>query len=97
MMALNEKDLGDVKLSRPVAVVDVWDIDDRIDRLQDAVIRLERTVEALIELYRSERVKGWEMILQEMLKKQEQKTRGHQNDNRTFGTKSQTADPERPL
>jgi len=79
---MDEKDFQDTKLARPVALVDLWDIDDRIDRLQDLVIRLERVVESLIELYRSERVKNWEIILHEMLKKQEQK-KGNADVHRT--------------
>jgi hypothetical protein len=93
---IESKDLEDVRLSRPVSVTDLWDIDDRIDRLQDVAIRLERVVEALIELYRSERIKNWELILKQMLKAEEEKQRGH-NDSRTFGTKPKVADPERPL
>jgi hypothetical protein len=34
---------------------------------------LERVVEVLIELYRTERVKNWEMILQKMMEKEERK------------------------
>ena len=101
-MALTEKDLADVKMARPVAVIDLWDIDDRIDRLEELADRLEAredrliaAIETLENLYRSERVKNWELILSEMLRKEEQKTRGHHNDNRTFGTKLKTADPER--
>jgi hypothetical protein len=78
---MNEKDLQDMKLARPVALVDLWDIDDRIDHLQDAVNRMEKVVEALLALYRSERVKGWEIILQAMIKKQEEK--GNRYGNRT--------------
>jgi hypothetical protein len=81
-MPLEETDFQDVRLSRPVSVTDVWDIDDRIDRLQDAVNRLEKIVEALAEIYRGERVKSWEMILQGMLKEQERK-KGNAGVNRT--------------
>jgi hypothetical protein len=80
-MSLNQKDLDDTKLARPVAVVDLWTIDDRIDRLQDVVIRLEKVVEILVELYLKERVKNWEMILQKMLEKEQKK--GNRNGNRT--------------
>jgi hypothetical protein len=72
-MSLNQKDLDDTKLARPVAIVDLWNIDDRINRLQDVVIRLEKIVEILVELYLKERVKNWELILREMLKKEELK------------------------
>lgn len=59
----------DVKMARPIAVVDLWDIDDRIERLENTVERLEKVVTALAELYGEERVKNWELILKEMLKK----------------------------
>ena len=72
-MALDKQDIETVKLSRPVAIVDLWALDDRVARLEDAVNRLEKVVEALIEVYRTERVKNWELILGEMLKKEEQK------------------------
>lgn len=63
----------DFKLAKSVAVVDLWDIDDRINRLEAIAERLEEVVGCLVELYRSERVKNWELILQEMLKKEAQK------------------------
>jgi len=64
------EDFQDVRLSRPVSVTDLWNIDDRISRLEDCVNRLEKCVECLAELYLKERVKNWELILQEMLKTQ---------------------------
>jgi hypothetical protein len=67
-MGLTDSDFQDLRLSRPVSVTDLWDIDDRIDRLERVAERLERAVVAFGELYKSERVKNWEMILQEMLK-----------------------------
>jgi len=81
-MGVDHKDFEDVRLSRPVSVTDLWDIDDRISRLEDVVTRLEKVLEAFILLYHEERVKTWEMILQEMLKKEEQK-KGNRNVNRT--------------
>lgn len=72
----------DFKLAKSVAVVDIWDIDDRINRLEAIAERLEKVVECLIELYRSERVKNWELILQEMLKKEAYK-KGNNYGNRT--------------
>jgi len=72
-VGLSETDLNDVKLSRPVAVVDLWDIDDRISRLEDVACRLEKIVEVFLALYGEERVKSWELILKEMLKKYEQR------------------------
>jgi hypothetical protein len=72
-MSLTDSDFQDFRLSRPVSVVDLWDIDDRIDRLERVAERLERAVVAFGELYKNERVKNWEMILQEMLKQEERK------------------------
>lgn len=81
-MTLREEDLEDVRQARPVALLDLWGIDDRLDRMEDAVNRLEKIVEALVELYRSERVKNWELILQGMLKEQDKK-KGNWNGNRS--------------
>ncbi len=75
-MGLSRKDIQDVRQARPVAVVDLWDVDDRINWLQDLTDRLEKVVECLIELYREERVKNWEMILKEMLDREGVKKEG---------------------
>ena len=72
----------DFKLAKSVAVVDLWDIDDRINRLEAIAEHLEEVVGCLVELYRSERVKNWELILQEMLKKELYK-KGNYYGNRT--------------
>jgi len=66
---MDKKDFDDVKLARPVSVVDLWDIDDRIDRLEDVTCRLEKLTEILLALYHEERVKNWELILKEMLER----------------------------
>jgi len=70
-MSLDRRDLEMLTVSIPV--VDYWEMREELDRLNDSVDRLERITEALIELYRVERVKNWEMILQEMLEKEETK------------------------
>lgn len=70
-MSLDKRDLEMLAVSIPV--VDYWEMREELDRLNDSVDRLERITEALIELYRVERVKNWEMILQKMLVKQEKK------------------------
>jgi hypothetical protein len=80
-MSLTDSDFQDVRLARPVPVVDLWDIDDRIARLEAIAGRLEKAVEAFGELYKNERVKNWEMILQEMLKQYELK-KGNENAGR---------------
>ena len=64
-MTLDKKDIEMMSIAIPV--VDWWDIRDEIDGLSDAVMRLEKTVEALVELHRQERVKTWEMVLTKML------------------------------
>lgn len=79
-MTLDQKDFKDVRLSRPVAVTDLWGIDDRIDRLQDVVIRLERIVEALILLHKEETVKGLTALFSEAL---DQQKKGDRIGNRT--------------
>jgi hypothetical protein len=70
-MSLEKRDIEMLSVSVPV--VDYWEMRDDLDRLEDSVNRLERVVEALIELYRTERVKNWEMILKKMLEKEERK------------------------
>lgn len=78
-MELNETDIQDVKLAKPVAVVDLWDIDDRISHLEEITERLEKTVEVLVALYHEERVKNWELILKEMLDR-----KGIKKEGKTF-------------
>jgi len=75
-MSLNGTDIQDVKLARPVAVVDLWDIDDRISHLEEITERLEKVIKCLVTLYREERVKTWEAVLHEMLEKKERKPGG---------------------
>lgn len=72
-MALNEKDIEDIKLSRPVAVVDIWDLDDRISRLEEVADQLGKAVRTLVTLYHEERVKSWELILNQMMKERDRK------------------------
>jgi len=72
-MGLKKTDMEDVRLSRPVAITDLWSIDDRIDRLEGITERLEIVGEILFILYKEERIKNWTLILEEMLKKQDRK------------------------
>ena len=58
-------------MSVSIPVVDWWDIQEEIDRLEKIAHRLERITETLLALYHEERVKTWKMVLQAMLKKQE--------------------------
>jgi len=67
-MGLNLKDGEDVRLARPVSVTDLWDIDDRVEKLEIITERLERIVRTLATLYHEERVKNWELILNSMIK-----------------------------
>lgn len=46
-MSLDQNDIDEMVLARPVAVVDLWDIDDRIDRLETIAERLEGVVQTL--------------------------------------------------
>ncbi len=68
-MSINQDDIQDIKLARSVAVVDLWDIDDRINRLENCIERSERIVQILIEHAHDERVKDFERILKEELEK----------------------------
>jgi len=76
-MSLDKRDMQMMAVSVPT--VDYFEMREDIDRLEDAVNRLEKVVECLVELYRSERVKNWELILKEMLRKELEK-RGDQYD-----------------
>jgi len=83
-MGLEQKDLDDVRQSKPVAVVDLWDIDDRIDRLENIAKRLERVLEVLAQLYLEERTKTWELILNELIRQErDQYKKGNFNGNRS--------------
>jgi len=73
-MSLDKKDLEMMSIAIPV--VDYWQMREDSDRLEDAVNRLEKVVEALFELYHSERVKSWEMILRGISEKKERKPGG---------------------
>lgn len=75
-MGLDKTDLEDVRLSRPVAVVDLWDIDDRINRLEEITERLEGITRSLVNLYHQERVKNWELILHQMMKEKMDRKNG---------------------
>jgi hypothetical protein len=76
-MIIDKRDREMMALSVPT--VDLFELRDDLDRLEDAVIRLEKVVECLIELYRSERLKNWKLILREMLRKEEQKKGNYGN------------------
>jgi len=75
---INQKDIGDLKLARPVSILDLWEIDERIARLENVACRLEKVLEAFILLYHEERVKTWEIMLKKMMEKHEKK--GNRNE-----------------
>jgi hypothetical protein len=72
-MSLDKKDLEMMAVSVPTT--DFWELREEIDRLADMVERLETIVKALVTLYHEERVKNWELILKEMLRREERKVR----------------------
>jgi hypothetical protein len=74
---IDERDKTMMSVSVPV--VDYLEMREEIDRLEDAVNRMEKIVECLAELYLKERVKNWEIILQQMVGKEERK-KGNRND-----------------
>ncbi len=78
-MSLGEKDFQDIKLARPVSVLDLWGLDDRITRLEEIIIRLERAIEALILLHKQEMVKGLTVLFSEALDLQQ---KGNRHGNR---------------
>ena len=75
--------------SKPISfltISDLADLMDRsqrlekiVDRLEDSVSRIEKVLEGFIELYNTERVKNWELILKELV---ERKTAKYGNRNR---------------
>ena len=65
-------------LSVSIPVTDWYDARDEIDSLRESVERLQKIVEALAELYRTERVKTWEMVLTKMLEREDKRRKGKQ-------------------
>jgi hypothetical protein len=63
-----------------IPMIDWFDIRDQIDRLNDDVNRLEKTVEALVEMYQKERVKLWEIILIKMIERKDRKAKENRNE-----------------
>ena len=76
-MSLEQKDFDDTRLARPVALTDLWDIDDRISRLENIADRLERIVQALILLHKEETVKGLAALFSEALNQQKKGNYGN--------------------
>ena len=72
-MVFDDKNLELLSVSIPVT--DWYDARDEIDSLRESVDRLQKVVEALAELYRTERVKTWEMVLTKMLEREDKKIR----------------------
>ncbi len=60
---MEKEDIEDVQLARPVAVIDLWNLDDRISRLEDLVERLARLIHAIALLQKEDRVSKLEAIL----------------------------------
>ncbi len=67
---MDSEDFQNLKLARPVAVVDLWDVEDRITRLEAIVERFEHVLEGFLVLYKEERIKTWEMILRKILEEE---------------------------
>ena len=72
-MIFDDKNLELLSVSIPVT--DWYDARDEIDSLRESVDRLQKVVEALAELYRTERVKTWELVLNKMLEREDKKIR----------------------
>ena len=72
-MVFDDKNLELLSVSIPVT--DWYDARDEIDNLRESVDRLQKVVEALAELYRTERVKTWELVLNKMLEREDKKIR----------------------
>lgn len=78
-MGLTEKDIEDTMQARPVAVVDLYDVHDLLDKMSTIIDRLEDITRMLHEHLHQERSKSWELILKAMLEKEDQK-RGDKKD-----------------
>jgi hypothetical protein len=76
-MGLDQRDKEMMAISVPV--VDYFEMREDLDRLEDAVVRLEKVVKCLTELYLKERTKSCELILNKMLEKEEQKKGNYGN------------------
>jgi hypothetical protein len=59
--------LNDFRYARPVAVVDLWDLDDRIERLEGICDRLEAAINALVLLHKEEVVQGLTVLFSRAL------------------------------
>jgi uncharacterized protein (UPF0335 family) len=66
-------DIENIKLARPVAVVDLWEIDDRIERLENCISDLKEIVQVLIKHGHDERVRDFERILNQALDREDVK------------------------
>ena len=74
-MGLEQKDIDDMRMARPVAVIDVWDLHDLLEKMEAIVNRLGDITRELHDQLHEERQKNWQLILEEMLKQMEQKGR----------------------
>ena len=79
---------NDFRLARPVSVADLCDIDDRIDRLEALQERMEETIQALLALYKEERIKTWEVILKQMMDGKPRGAKNGQGERENGGGKS---------
>ncbi len=70
-MGLDKKDFEMMAVSIPT--VDWFDVREEIEKLSDTVNRLEAILTAFVELYRQERVKTWEMVLNKILEREDKK------------------------
>jgi hypothetical protein len=69
-------DIEDTKLARPVAIVDLWDIDDRINQLTEIAECLKGVTQALLEHAHDERVRDFERILSNALDREDARRNG---------------------
>jgi hypothetical protein len=70
-MSLDDQDIQEVKMARPVSVVDLWEAKDFLDRLEDVTVRLEAVLDGFTLLFREARVQGLEAVFNEILKKRD--------------------------
>jgi len=91
---MDKNDLS--KLHAAIPVIGFFEMRADVEQLTSTVERLEKVVDTLVNLYREERVKTWELVLNEMAKDLDQK-RGDKNGIRTRGLGPKSSNFKRPL
>ena len=76
-MGLDKKEFEMLAVSIPT--LDWLDVREEIERLSDAVNRLETILAGFAELYNRERVKSWELLITKLLEREDKKRERRRN------------------